>query len=56
MTYKTILQAIPTLHAAQLVNKLGKKKKKKKGLLGDFVDVGVGVPLIQAESQFIGAL
>lgn len=56
MTYKDILKVVPTLHAAQLVVGLTKKKKKKRGIIGDATSVLFGVPLIQAESQMIGGL
>ena len=55
MTYKNILKAIPTIHAAQLVTKMAAKKKKKK-LLTDFTDVMVGTTLIQTEADFIGGM
>jgi hypothetical protein len=55
MSYKDILQTVPTLQAASLVGNLAKKKKKRR-LIGDATEIFVGVPLIQSSSQLIGGL
>jgi len=59
MSYKSLLQIVPTIHAASLVEenlKVAKKKPKTK----DMIDLGlkniVGVNLIKIESDLIAGL
>lgn len=55
MSYKDILKVVPTIQAANMLDRMTKKKKKK-SLIGDATDIFVGIPLIQAESDLIGGL
>ena len=56
MITKDILNVVPTLHSAQLINNLYPKKKKKKDLLKSGTRALIGIPMIQVESQLIGNL
>ena len=55
MTYKDILKIAPTIQAESLVANLTKKKKKRK-LIKDAIDISVGSSLIKIESDFIAGL
>ena len=55
MSYKDILNLTPTIQSASLVSNLTKKKKKRK-LVNDSVDIIFGTSLIQAESKLINTL
>ena len=55
MSYKDILQTAPTLQAVSLVGGLAKKKKKKR-IVGDAIDIIFGSSVIKTESDLIAGL
>lgn len=55
MSYKDVLNLVPTIHSANLVTNLTKKKKKR-NLVKDSVDIIFGTSIIKLESNLISSL